>query len=150
MLANRRDTTVLVRLGVVYSSEQCTREDFNVEAVERGSTCHRHWKSEPGISTNTDEARMVEGIMDYQTAKLVSGFVVIARKRRVAFVCQRPISLNARKNSSDDPARRPQYSAFQDSRGWKITLFPTEGDITITRGNSTMHSRAHAVNTCLY
>lgn len=38
--------------------EQSTREDFNVEAVERGSTCHRHRKSEPGISTYTSEAHM--------------------------------------------------------------------------------------------
>lgn len=30
-----------------------TREDFTAEIVEQGSTCHRHQKSEPGISTYT-------------------------------------------------------------------------------------------------
>lgn len=62
-----------------------------------------------GISMYTSEAHTAERIMDYQPAKLVSGFVVIARKplarshriasaprltsRRLAFVCQQPISL---------------------------------------------------------
>ncbi|KAL0123446.1 hypothetical protein PUN28_005749 [Cardiocondyla obscurior] len=44
---------------VGWGRERYTREDFNVEAVERGSTCHRHRKSEPEISTYTGEAHMV-------------------------------------------------------------------------------------------
>lgn len=74
------------------------------EAMEQGSTCYRHRKSELGWISMYTGAKPTRGrIMDYQPAKLVSGFVVIMRKpvarslarwrrvvasRRLAFVRQ--------------------------------------------------------------